>query len=398
MYISQARETMLNSPPFAGIIIFWYTVSLDRPGRADEIVADLVTVGHLISAFLNGHHDKSAVIKFLSKSPHFDANTMALVYKKVHQKLPILLANCTTGHDYAHAEIMANPIEMIEQPFLQMSSQIHSIFNLPHDEQRYGLKLVNQSSVLSSDESRFWMAITSILIRMIPGDCFAPGCHETSINTGRRFSKCSGCLRVSYCSKECQTRAWSHESLPHKSVCKVVRKVVTVIELPDKPDAYKKVHRMLPNLLTRSKGKKWGDEKIMANPELVEHPFLHLSSKIHNFSNLPDDQQRYGLKLTNLSSVLGSDESRFRMAITMISMKLSTPGNCVAPGCYERNVNTGRKFSKCSRCSQAYYCSKECQIRAWSHKTLPHKAVCKLLRKVVTLTGLPDKIKPQDHL
>lgn len=53
--------------------------------------------------------------------------------------------------------------------------------------------------------------------------CAAPECTTTFTGEGRKFRRCVGCLRVSYCSIACQKAAWRHSSIPHRSVCKFMR-------------------------------------------------------------------------------------------------------------------------------------------------------------------------------
>ena len=40
-----------------------------------------------------------------------------------------------------------------------------------------------------------------------------------------------------YCSKECQARAWKHEGVPHRAVCKKIKYIVDTTNLVPKPDA-----------------------------------------------------------------------------------------------------------------------------------------------------------------
>jgi hypothetical protein len=46
---------------------------------------------------------------------------------------------------------------------------------------------------------------------------------------------------------------------------------------------------------------------------------------------------------------------------------------CVARGCLKTET-VESKFSKCSQCKQAYYCSRECQLSDWKAR---HKKICK---------------------
>jgi hypothetical protein len=51
--------------------------------------------------------------------------------------------------------------------------------------------------------------------------CKAPGCAAVIFEGRLRY--CAGCLRVSYCSRACQRRAWTHELAPHRQVCASIR-------------------------------------------------------------------------------------------------------------------------------------------------------------------------------
>jgi hypothetical protein len=58
--------------------------------------------------------------------------------------------------------------------------------------------------------------------------CFMPGCPESAQSSGRVYMRCSGCRIVAYHSKECQARAWTHKSLPHRDICKKMKQVYDI--------------------------------------------------------------------------------------------------------------------------------------------------------------------------
>jgi hypothetical protein len=58
--------------------------------------------------------------------------------------------------------------------------------------------------------------------------CYALGCTESAQSSGRAFMRCSGCRIVAYSSKECQKRAWTDEKLPHRDICKKMKKVYDI--------------------------------------------------------------------------------------------------------------------------------------------------------------------------
>lgn len=57
--------------------------------------------------------------------------------------------------------------------------------------------------------------------------CAGPGCGATVITSGtpgRAFQVCAKCKLLRYCSRECQRRDWTEGELPHKTLCKILRK------------------------------------------------------------------------------------------------------------------------------------------------------------------------------
>jgi hypothetical protein len=59
--------------------------------------------------------------------------------------------------------------------------------------------------------------------------CALPGCSYTLIEGPLR--QCAGCVRVAYCSRACQKRAWKH-AIPHRSVCSVLAQLQKELQLP----------------------------------------------------------------------------------------------------------------------------------------------------------------------
>jgi hypothetical protein len=59
--------------------------------------------------------------------------------------------------------------------------------------------------------------------------CAAPGCSYTLVNGP--LWQCAGCIRVTYCSRACQKRAWRHD-IPHRSVCSVLAELQKELQLP----------------------------------------------------------------------------------------------------------------------------------------------------------------------
>ncbi|KDQ08987.1 hypothetical protein BOTBODRAFT_81172, partial [Botryobasidium botryosum FD-172 SS1] len=67
--------------------------------------------------------------------------------------------------------------------------------------------------------------------------CWAPGCAHTFSSLNRTFDTCAQCKRVAYCSKECQVRAWKDARVPHKVICKKMRRLTDAIGPKEKPDS-----------------------------------------------------------------------------------------------------------------------------------------------------------------
>ncbi|KAF9476985.1 hypothetical protein BDN70DRAFT_134810 [Pholiota conissans] len=57
--------------------------------------------------------------------------------------------------------------------------------------------------------------------------CSARDCPKSLHSIGNKFRRCSACNVASYCSKECQENAWNSEQHPHKSICKILKNLVS---------------------------------------------------------------------------------------------------------------------------------------------------------------------------
>jgi hypothetical protein len=60
---------------------------------------------------------------------------------------------------------------------------------------------------------------------------------------------------------------------------------------------------------------------------------------------------------------------------------------CFAPECPEPAQLSGRVYMRCSGCRVVAYCSTTCQKRAWTHKQLPHRGICKKMMQVYNIGG-----------
>ncbi|KZV98146.1 hypothetical protein EXIGLDRAFT_328574 [Exidia glandulosa HHB12029] len=67
--------------------------------------------------------------------------------------------------------------------------------------------------------------------RFMSQDCYGPMCGK-SVQTGTPFQRCARCKFVQYCSKECQLDDWRDAKVPHKRLCPLLQKLVTVASFP----------------------------------------------------------------------------------------------------------------------------------------------------------------------
>jgi hypothetical protein len=75
--------------------------------------------------------------------------------------------------------------------------------------------------------------------------CAAPSCTRTFVDGP--LWRCAGCLRVVYCSRACQKRAWGH-AVAHRTVCGVLAQLQTDLQIPSQdssPSAFEE-GRTLP--------------------------------------------------------------------------------------------------------------------------------------------------------
>jgi hypothetical protein len=73
--------------------------------------------------------------------------------------------------------------------------------------------------------------------------CAAPGCFATVVDGP--LWRCAGCLRVTYCSRGCQRRAWGN-NIPHRLACNVLVKLQEGLDIPHRRVMISNSDRMLP--------------------------------------------------------------------------------------------------------------------------------------------------------
>jgi hypothetical protein len=87
-----------------------------------------------------------------------------------------------------------------------------------------------QSSRQITAEDHTWARLLGLLHYLeVRQQCAAPGCSYTLVDGPLR--QCAGCVRVAYCSRACQKRAWKH-IIPHRSICSVLVQLQTKLQLP----------------------------------------------------------------------------------------------------------------------------------------------------------------------
>ncbi|OCH91105.1 hypothetical protein OBBRIDRAFT_548458 [Obba rivulosa] len=84
------------------------------------------------------------------------------------------------------------------------------------------LALVSQHPSLST-AGPFYVIYTHLMILGHDGVCGARGCTVTTSSAGKKFSLCSSCGLLPYCSKSCQKNGWKDELSPHRSFCTKMR-------------------------------------------------------------------------------------------------------------------------------------------------------------------------------
>ncbi|GJE89734.1 zinc finger MYND domain-containing protein [Phanerochaete sordida] len=102
---------------------------------------------------------------------------------------------------------------------------IHRL-ELPHDAEKYTSRLVEAArKQQEAERDPVWAAYMQML-NFDHERCWAPGCRETFAGAQRVFAACSGCGKVTYCSKECLAKAWRHADVPHRAVCKKIKYIL----------------------------------------------------------------------------------------------------------------------------------------------------------------------------
>ncbi|KAJ7135392.1 hypothetical protein C8R43DRAFT_616254 [Mycena crocata] len=127
-------------------------------------------------------------------------------------------------------------VSYIESVFVTLAATLHCHLELPFDSKKYLPAILATSlNALKGEKDPSVMAFQAFHQLAVYERCCSPGCTETFASLGRKFSFCSGCSRVPFCSKQCLTTAWKHPTIAHKDICKKMKLVSVATKLPTKP-------------------------------------------------------------------------------------------------------------------------------------------------------------------
>ncbi|GJE98865.1 zinc finger MYND domain-containing protein [Phanerochaete sordida] len=148
--------------------------------------------------------------------------------------LPSLVKGCK---DINMSDI-ADEFEQCLMNFHIVGSIFHIHLDLPFDSTKCSESIlcrVREYHKLKDTTGVYIAAHDGLLALWNHERCWAPGCRATCVAAQRPFAACSGCSRVTYCSRECQARAWRHTNAPHQAICRTIRHIVDTARLPPTP-------------------------------------------------------------------------------------------------------------------------------------------------------------------
>ncbi|KAJ7507243.1 hypothetical protein B0H11DRAFT_196296 [Mycena galericulata] len=127
-------------------------------------------------------------------------------------------------------------VSYIESVFVTLAATVHCHLGRPYDSKTYPpLVLTHSLAVLKGEKEPAIIAFQAFYQLAFHERCCSPGCTATFASLERKFSLCSGCSRVPFCSKQCLTTAWKYPGIAHKDVCKKIKAVAVATKLPAKP-------------------------------------------------------------------------------------------------------------------------------------------------------------------
>jgi hypothetical protein len=78
----------------------------------------------------------------------------------------------------------------------------------------------------------------------------------------------------------------------------------------------------------------------------------------------------------DLTTRLIREQSQFEHKLWCLSFDNAWPSRCSGPSCMNTQFTPGVHFRLCGGCRSSGYCTRRCQIRAWSHPQAPHRELC----------------------
>jgi hypothetical protein len=224
-YIVDSKTLANQLASITEIILAAWMVRKTAPGSTTRCLDDLKRIALLCHMLVDLCH-KSELQKFAGRSVERLLRMGDIVLKWLPQ-----IQN--SMESLSASDI--REIEYIRTYYIALCSLVHQYFNKPFDSTKFHPLVVSHSlQHMIQQGDPLLVAFQGFL--HLAGDqrCFAPGCPETFSSAGRKFHNCAGCKRVPYCSKACQTRAWKHTTVPHKSICKKLDTLAELTSLPSK--------------------------------------------------------------------------------------------------------------------------------------------------------------------
>lgn len=168
---------------------------------AAHTLADLKRAALFFHVF-SSYSDKPGFMAFLSRSQDFDIDRTINLVSMADKYLPEIYAKI---NPHPSDLTVASDMAYVRMVLLLFCSQVHHYFDRPPDNDKYTPMVVRTSKRLVKAEDEPVVQTYQLFVKFWQQHCcFSPGCKETFAGAERKFSKCAGCGRVPYCSKECQ--------------------------------------------------------------------------------------------------------------------------------------------------------------------------------------------------
>ncbi|KAF9042744.1 hypothetical protein BDZ89DRAFT_253929 [Hymenopellis radicata] len=117
--------------------------------------------------------------------------------------------------------------------FERLGSTLHAAKGMPFTKGLYHKRILQLSRAKRDMANDAIKSAVSCFIGLSEWQrCAAPRCPGTGEGV---LMKCSGCKRVFFCSKSCQSAAWREGEAPHRELCKIVARLVEATSIPENP-------------------------------------------------------------------------------------------------------------------------------------------------------------------